>query len=395
MTSAPSLLQRLNGNKWLLAFLVFGTFSSSFAAKKDTASVAPTPMTISFLLPLNLDQLDTLNPVMSGKAFKGNTVGLDCWQGAKLALDSLSNKGLHLVVNVFDTERKGFSMSNGTLLDALGKSNLVIGPVYPELFLKAANFSKIYKIPVVSPLAPAPLDNYNDASFIGMYPTIAHHAKADALYVSKTYSNANIIIVHTGDPADDKLAKPFSGFLFGQKKTAQTVKLQKATPDFKQLQAKLSLNKPNILLVPTLSNTFLTQFYSHLHTDSLHEIHVFTHPNFNKLDKFNLDLIQSTNTYTSSANTLDYNDPQVLAFVRHYRSQFLNDPTDEAARMYNVVLFWGSQILAHDNAFLDSVSNSNWRGLYGKYHFRCDSNGCHNTAVDIYKYVNFDLIKQE
>lgn len=399
MILAPNLRLPLSGNKFLLLGLfLFCSLQSIADSLSDSASVGnkKDKLTLSFLLPLKLDELDTLNIPGHSERFTGNTMGLDFWQGAKMALDTLSAMGVPISANVIDVERKGFMMSSSSVLDRLSQSDLVIGPVFPEGFKSAALFSSTYKIPVVSPLSPSSLKIYQNPYFIGMYPTIEHHARADAAYMKKNFANEKIIVVQTGDVSETKLVTPFVAELQKLGKTAAVVKVPKSGADFSLLDKAFVPFKKRVMLMTSTNPTFITAFYNHLKEDTLAETAVFTHPNFDKTENLNIDLIQKMNTYTSSAYDIDYTDPRVVAFVHKYREQYASEPSETAIRAYGLVWYFGQVWKEENTEFFNKLEEHPMQLMFGKVRLeRIENSGYHNAGVDILKYQDYDLMEQK
>lgn len=399
MTSVPNLLQPLSGNRLLgiLAFLLLTSGAAQAGSASDTAAVEQKDrFTISFILPLKLDELDTLNAPGASDKFQGNTLGLDFWQGANLAIDTLTSLGLNLTVNVLDNERKGFMMSSSAILDKLGQSDLVIGPVFPESFKSAALFSSTYKIPLVSPLSPSSLAAYQNPYFIGMYPTIEHHAQADACYIKQNFGNEKVVVLQTSDPADLKMTTPFVAELQRNGKTATVVKVNKTTPDFAAFDKSFPPNKRRVIVMASTNPMFITSFYNHLKEDTLNETVVFTHPNFDKTENLNIDLVQRMNTYTSSAYDVDYTNPKVIEFVRKYREVYGTDPSETAIRAYGIVWYFGKVFQISNTDFFNNLDKFPMQLLYTKVMMeRNEITGYHNTGVQILKYQDYDLVEQK
>ncbi len=352
--------------------------------------------TISFLLPLKLDALDTLNPVGASDKFDGNVLGLDFWQGAKLALDTLSKMGVNLTVNVLDADRKGFMLSSSAVLDRLGQSDLVIGPVFPDKFKGAALFSSTYKVPMVSPLAPSSLLEYKNPYFIGMYPTLEHHARTDAAFIKQKFGNDNVVILRTGDATELKLVNPLVAELQKLGKAINSVKVVKSAPDFALLDKNFPVGKRRVLILPSTSSAFINMVYNHLSKDSLSETVVFTHPNFDKTENLNIELLQRMNTYTSSAYRVDYTKPNVIAFLRTYRDKYATDPSETAIRAYDMVYYFGVLWQNRNTDFINCLTEYPMELLHGTIRIeRVLQSGYHNTAVDILKYQDFNLIKTD
>src|SRR5215469_15477250 len=99
MTSAPSRLQRLSGNKVILAFLCFVCWQKIYA--QDSLLNRQKELVIALLLPFQSEDVYQLE---NGKFHFGeeSQLSVEYFQGASLAVDSLNKAGIHCRLLVFD-----------------------------------------------------------------------------------------------------------------------------------------------------------------------------------------------------------------------------------------------------------------------------------------------------
>lgn len=98
------------------------------------------PINISLLLPIS---------GADNSKFRQFT---EFYQGVLVALDSIKREGVSVNLNLYNTGKNIDTLRNLLYSNVLGGSDLIIGPIYNELFCEAAAYAEKARIPIVSPL---------------------------------------------------------------------------------------------------------------------------------------------------------------------------------------------------------------------------------------------------
>ena len=109
---------------------------------------------VSLLLPFFIDQSDSIikecpeNTTCSLKKITENSILT--YNGIKIALDELKEKGYNIELSIYDT-KYDTTTTKEILSDSLFmKTQLIIGPIYSKNIKLARSYSKNYKIPMVT-----------------------------------------------------------------------------------------------------------------------------------------------------------------------------------------------------------------------------------------------------
>jgi hypothetical protein len=88
------------------------------------------------------------------KQFYGNSENfLQFYEGVLIALDSLQNSGMDVVLHVFDTQNNIDTTRLFIQNPGFRSSDLIIGPVHQGIQKVVADAAANYRIPMVSPIA--------------------------------------------------------------------------------------------------------------------------------------------------------------------------------------------------------------------------------------------------
>ena len=104
-------------------------------------------------------------------------------------------------------------------------------------------------------------------------------------------------------------------------------------------------------------------------------------------------MLQRLNTYVTSSDHINYKLPAVMAFMRKYHEVYHIEATTYAIKGFDEGFYLGQQ-LATGN--FKNLTQTAYTGLHNNFEFdKKPGLGWINTHVDVYKYVNFDLVKVE
>lgn len=102
----------------------------------------------------------TLDPTPGRKRTQ---IVLDFYEGAKLAVDTLQKQKIKISLRAYDTERSVDKLKKYLETEELKRTDLIIGPLFPEESKVVQEFSMENKINMIHPMS-------NSTDFIGMNP---------------------------------------------------------------------------------------------------------------------------------------------------------------------------------------------------------------------------------
>jgi hypothetical protein len=147
--------------------------------------------------------LEDINP---NNLRRSNQFILDIYEGIKIGINSLREKGIIINLYAFDTKKDAYTTRE--LIDSgeLDGMDLLIGPLYPETVKLVSDFSLKKRINMFNPLSSnSDLIENNPFCFL-LKPTYENLAYAAADFIKKNHRNKNAMIFYEDDPRDSLMA---------------------------------------------------------------------------------------------------------------------------------------------------------------------------------------------
>jgi len=412
MISALSHRLPSSGNKWCL-FILLGLIIGACSPKiSQTAKPLPKPVaetkpvkpvpppvvaapvvrTISLLLPFDLNKLD-FSPSANSQNLNQAALAADYYQGFKLALDSLTAKGYNYKLQVFDSRGEASEGHSLALNPKIRSSDLIVGPVFPEILKTFTATMGAYPKPIVSPLSPAAPSEYKSPNLITAIPPLAYHAVYVAKYITERIRPVKIFLLKSGYSEENKFILPFTRAVDTlSKKGITVVPVTVIRGNLDALVPQLSKSSENVFIVPATDEPFLIVTLSAL--DKLaqsYPVTVFGHPNWAKFTFLKPEQLQRLKTHITTSDRVDYKSPAIIAFIRNYKKVYHIEPTEYAIKGFDEGYYFGTLISTNPNAF-KRLDQNNYTGLLNDFNFKkSDSYGWINTHVRMLQYQNFDL----
>ncbi len=417
MISVRNRLLQLSGNRWLL-FLVTTLIATACSPKvqpvavhhqpvkketeqpiikpekKEIVAAAPKVSTIALLLPFGLNHLAPGESYTSSSLREAD-IALGYYQGFKLALDSLTAQGYNYKLLVLDSKDQKEQAHALATNPSVRKSDLIVGPVFPD-DVKA--FTSAYTNghqPIVSPLSPASPAAYKNPQLVTMVPPLEYHAWSAAQYINDKIKPEKVFILKSGFNEENEYIAPFKRAIDSlSKKRIKVIMLTVVHGQLSSLKPQLSITGKNVFVVAATDQHFLTVTLRSL--DSLsasYPVTLFGHPSWVNYTFLKTELLQRLNTHITSADRVDYKAANTVAFMRQYRDTYHTEPTAYAIKGFDEGMCMG-KLAATDS--LKNITQVNFSGLHNNFQFQKKTGlGWVNTHVNVYKYVNFELKKVE
>lgn len=408
MISAPNLQQRLSGNK-IFILVAFGLLISACSPKiqpKTTPPVAPekvqeraapepeakkfTEATISMLLPFKLHQINLKTPTKA--EVEKAALAIEFYQGFMLGIDSAAASGFNFKVNVLDTRDYNAQIETFLKSPELAKSNLLIGPVYPDGQKYITNYTIANKIPVVSPLAASMPQEFKNPNLISIVNNIHLHVQKIGAHITRNYDSENnvVVLINPKSTDDEVFGAPVRQYFTGLKN--KKFSFEEYASVF-SMEMKVQKNKRYIILLSSSNKTFVTASIDKLLKMQRAGLSVslYGHPNWTR-QSYPAEKLQALNTIVSSSYKVDYRRPAVVNFVREYRAAYQFEPSEYAFKGYDIGLFFGNLIARSGPDFLSQITKHNYRGLHNSFRFIHDDQfGYINSGLMLLQYKNFAL----
>jgi hypothetical protein len=240
--------------------ILFALLAALSAATPAWAQPSVRKYKVAVFVPLYLDSaFDADVNYRYGKGFpKPSINGLEFFEGAQLAMDSLHREGLDPEYHVFDTRDAATSIArlgNSPLFDSM---NLIIGSVSGNDYLQLADLARRRQIPFISATYPNDGGIKGNPQVVIVNAKINTHIQAIYNHVLRSYAGNRIIYVRRKNPADDRVWEAFRSL--DSSKTGGVIKFKPLVlPDsftVADFQAKMDSMRQNVIICGSLDENF-------------------------------------------------------------------------------------------------------------------------------------------
>lgn len=340
------------------------------------------------------EEQDMINPRIVGY--------LEFYEGALLALDSLRKQGHSVTLYTFDTERDRGRVREILRKPEMQEMDLIIGPVnYWNLEIVAA-FARRNRIPMVSPFSSRKDIVYYNPWVFQITPTYEVEFRAWAKYLSDYYDKT-IILVHSGDSSEydriNFLKKELFGRISEKADLEDLVFKEVIMNDSVQVDMANVLNseQENLVIVPSANEAYVSNVISPLYYQlDDYEIQVSGMPQWNRFRNIDLIYFHRLNISYYTSFYMDFNKPEMKAFIDRYYKVYRTQPYIIRPRGYNLSVYGYDLMFAFVNGLAEYGRNLIFFGeemennpLLGPYRFRriSDYGGHINTYISMVKFT--------
>ena len=215
---------------------------------------------IALFVPLYLDSaFDAAGKYKLGKTVpRYMSAGLDFYQGAAIALDSLDKEDVKFDVKVYDAKNAKQSVYKIADSGALDSVSVIIGAVSGKEYLDLANIAKEKKIPFISASYP------NDGGISGNpYVVIVNsklntHLQAIYNYILKNWGTNNLVMYRRQNSADNRVTDVFKSLNNSGGSALLNIKTATLGNTFsvQDIAASLSKDRENVIICGSLDDNF-------------------------------------------------------------------------------------------------------------------------------------------
>ena len=412
MISVRNHQLRLNGNKWFVGLalaLLVGACTPKVRVLRGTGTSAPPETSkpadqdpsaagdneeetvavnnIALLLPFELDKANPHAP--STEDIKRSALALDFYQGFKLGLDALAEKGTNFKVNVLDTRDDAGESARIAKQEEVQEAALVVGPVYPRE-IQVFGFNASLKDALqVSPLAASMPSEFNLPNLVTLTAPITAHVQALAARIAEQYKPGDAVIFYqTEDAAGKQFLSPLKMEIDRLNKGISVVEVS----DGVELESRVHLSGKNLVVLATTNKYEISPILAELrrlNEELSYQIELFGHPNWAKLGFGESDGLAHFHTVITSSYYVDHNRAEVSRFDEQYRREFGIPATEFAYKGYDAAYYFGGLLHEYGADYKDHLTEAKYKGLHNVFKFSYDAeSGYVNNAVSILQYRN-------
>lgn len=342
-------MMKRSGISFLLLTIVFVFAARTLSAQTDSTDVNTKPR-IAIFAPLYLDSaFDGSGNYKYGKTLpRLFSQGLDFFEGAQLAIDSLKKENVAIDFEIYDSRSSAGNIRKVTESASFAGTDMIIGHVNMADAQWLASMAARNKIPFINVNFPNEAGVTANPNYILLNSTLYTHCEGIYKFIQKNYALSPIIVFRKKGVQEDRLR---DYFLEIEKKTSSVpLKLKFVTLEEnflpQQLTAHLNSEKTNIAVVASLDAPFAMRISQQLAglNASTHASIVVGMPtwdaiNFGGQNYKGLEIMYSTPFHISPSDTL------ATKVATDFFARYYAKPSDMMYRGYESVFHFAHLLL--------------------------------------------------
>jgi len=324
-------------------------------------------------------RLALLLPFLTGQADLGGTsvpeksaLALQFYGGATLALQRLSEEGMNLSVEVFDTQVNDEDFQRLLSNPRLTKAQVLIGPVRPSHVSIMAERIKQTRQILISPESPSMDLTSRNPDFIQINPSLRAHCAAITRHILQRHRADAVVLVSKQKEAD---RLPFfqQANAPGNKPFAELVLPDAATNfDHTDFSPYFKPGRSTVFVLPTwASQDFVMAFLRKLYTaKGSNAVDVYGMPQWKNFESIEPVYFSSLNVHITAASFVNRDTEEARAFRQAFYTAYGAVPDDNAYNGYDITMLTGNLLRHYGLSFPQRLPTERpMEGLRGKYQF--------------------------
>ncbi|MES1220704.1 MAG: ABC transporter substrate-binding protein [Bacteroidota bacterium] len=322
---------------------------------------------ISVFLPLYLDSaFDRSGNYKFDETFpKFLNPGLEFYEGAQFALDSLKTQGARLDVHIYDTRSASNPVQQVLSSPDFQNTELILGYVNNAELRLLANAALHKNIPFINVNWPNDGNIRNNPYFVLLNSTLKTHCESIYRFLQKNFDTSQVIVLRKKGVMEDRLMNDFIAIEKNAASGLPKLKFIDLTEPVlsAQLRPYLDSTKQNILLAGSFDENFARNICSQLSDfGKSYPITIIGMPtwdniDFSDADYKNVNIIYTTPFLNDSSNAI------VRALQENFKTKFYSRPSDMFFRGYETTLRFAKLLERYGSTVSGSVGDKKFNVL--------------------------------
>jgi hypothetical protein len=276
--------------------------------------------------------------------------GLEFYEGAQLAIDSLQKEGAHFEVSLYDT--KSTKKSIGQILQSseFQSTDLIIGHVSTLELRQLANAALHKNIPFINANFPNDGNITNNQSLVILNSTVKTHCEGIYKYLQRNFATQSIVVFTKKGVLEDRL----KGYFLDIEKNTSSVPLKlkfvtlEKNYDAKQLKPYLNENLQNVFVVASLDEAFAKDFCFQLSPlAKTYKTTVIGMPTWDNISDFSQPLYNGLEIMYSTPFYVNQNDSLVTHIQQYFKANYYMRPSDMIFRGFETFYHFAKLLEEH------------------------------------------------
>ncbi len=328
------------------------------------------------------------------------------YEGVLLAIDSMQSLGMKIRLNVFDTRMKLEYLRNQINRINFLETDLIIGPVYPQVQKEIAALAAKNRVPIISPLSSVSDELKSNTYFFQVNPTRDFLEIRTAELIAEEYFNSNFIVFKIGKKSDEtgrNIPEMVKERLLHSGFPGQTEGFKLNFYDFDRegtegLRRILSGDKENVIFISSLDEGNLSVALSNINNlADQYDITLIGHNRYQQFRSINIEFFHNLKLHYIAPYWVDYSDKSTISFFQKFRDYFHTEPENFGIQGYDVTLYFLTALKNYGKDFRECIPYMNTNLIQGNYNFEQVSRfgGFMNTGVSVISYKrDYEVVRK-
>lgn len=289
--------------------------------------------------------------------------GLEFWEGAQLAIDSLQKEGLELDIHVYDSRSAKQSFMNLIMSEEIKKMDLLIGHVNVNEASLLTQMASRLAVPFINVNLPNDANANNNPYYVILNTTLETQCGGIYKFLQRNFSLSDIKVFRRKGATEDVLRNYLVEA--GKSTMGVALKLQYVTLESnftaEDILEHLDSNKTNVCLVASLDATFGQQICQQLAAvSSSYATTVIGMPTWEQID-FEKSLYKGIEVYYSTPFYINPTDKLVISLHDYFKTTFYARPSDMVYRGYETLYHFGHLLAANGKNVNNSLGDKKYK----------------------------------
>lgn len=364
---------------------------------------------IAVALPFLAGVAEENNPNAEGSVSRW---AINFYGGLKLAGDQLTEEGVNLRVEAFDTKADEKVMESLVKTPGFSRSDVIIGPYRRDNIRIAAEFARLGQKVLVSPYSAVSSMVGNNPNLIQVNPSLESHCRALMKHARRDFDPEDILILTRDNPAEKSCVE------YLQKANLEMTGSPNALPVKEHAFVTSTYAGINVapflkgkdqvaLIIPSWAEPNFVFFLLRRIVEARSEgqtIVVYGMPQWMEFENFEYEFFEKLKVRVSSNAFLDPLSPEVRNFRQRYFDTYGTVPDLAAFQGYDLLLYLGRMLKEYGRFFQFFLDVNPTQQMHTRYEFQAiPSQGAtandrmnqiarfENTYVNILEFRDFQF----
>ncbi|HTS43854.1 MAG TPA: ABC transporter substrate-binding protein [Puia sp.] len=321
---------------------------------------------IAVFVPLYLDSaFDDSSNYRYDKNFpKFINPGLEFYEGAQLAIDSLETKRLSLEVHIYDTRSSTHSIAQVLQSPDFRQTELIIGHVNATELHQLADAAASNNIPFINVNFPNDGGITNNPDFVILNSTLKTHCESIYKFIQRNYPTSNLLFLKTNGVLEDRLKNYFVDI--GKNTASVPLKLNYISlsqpVDAGQLTPYLDSTRKNICIVGSLDENFAKNICAQFALlNKTYPLKIFGMPTWDAISDFSQPAYADQEIYYTTPFYMNPNDSLVASIQQFFKTRFYSRPSDMVFRGYETMFRFAQLLQEYGHNLSGSIGEKKFK----------------------------------